>query len=224
MSTSTSKPTATEAPGSEVNKPTSHPRFYFQTGDLVFQVENAIFKVHRHFLMEHSPVLQDMFSASHLIERSGDGEDDSPAFVLKDDSLRGWECILSLFYPQYALDGILNRKTDDYRNVFQQPRFTAVEWASILRVAHKYLMAAIEIEAMKGLQEACPPLDMVELMIVAQHVGSDELYNIALQSLAQRDQMLSFEEAEKIGFEAFYDVTRTEHVYFARTRREMRWS
>ncbi|CAG7854807.1 SubName: Full=Uncharacterized protein {ECO:0000313/EMBL:CCA68695.1} [Serendipita indica DSM 11827] len=209
MSTSTSKPTATEAPGSEVNKPTSHPRFYFQTGDLVFQVENAIFKVHRHFLMEHSPVLQDMFSASHLIERSGDGEDDSPAFVLKDDSLRGWECILSLFYPQ---------------NVFQQPRFTAVEWASILRVAHKYLMAAIEIEAMKGLQEACPPLDMVELMIVAQHVGSDELYNIALQSLAQRDQMLSFEEAEKIGFEAFYDVTRTEHVYFARTRREMRWS
>jgi hypothetical protein len=80
-------------------------------------------------------------------------------------------------------------------------------------------MDGIELSALRRLRKAKPPLDMVELMVVAQTVGSEELYQQALNSLAQRDQMLSLEEAQKIGLKAFHDVMTTEHVYFVRARR-----
>ena len=80
-------------------------------------------------------------------------------------------------------------------------------------------MDGIELSALKQLRKAVPSLNMVELMLVAQTVGSEELYQLALGSLAQRDQMLSLEEAQKIGLKAFHDVMTTEHVYFVRQRR-----
>lgn len=80
-------------------------------------------------------------------------------------------------------------------------------------------MDGIELSALRQLQNAKPALDMVDLMVVAQMVGSEELYQKALQSLAQRDQMLSLEEAQKIGLRAFHEVMTTEHVYYVRQRR-----
>jgi hypothetical protein len=81
-------------------------------------------------------------------------------------------------------------------------------------------MDGIELSALDQLRNAEPPLDMIDLMVVAQTVGSEELYQQALNSLAQRDQILSLEEAQRIGLRAFHDVTTTEHVYFVRQRRE----
>ena len=82
-------------------------------------------------------------------------------------------------------------------------------------------MDGIELSALSQLRNAKPRLDMVDLMVVAQRVASEELYQLALTSLAQRDQMLSLEEAQKIGLKAFHDVMTTEHVYFVRKRRPL---
>ncbi|KAG8781064.1 hypothetical protein FRC15_009056 [Serendipita sp. 397] len=193
----------------QAGEPRPHHRYYFPTGDLLFQVNSALFKVHRHFLIQHSMVIRDMLEAPGSVMRQEEElieVSEKPLFIMSGDSVRGWECVLAPFYR------------DD---PFSAVKYNAEEWAALLVVANKYLMAGMEADAIKGLKQARPPLDMVQLMIIAQKVQSDELYQLALQSLAQRDQMLSLEEAQRIGLKAFHDVVTTEHVYFVRTRREM---
>jgi hypothetical protein len=82
-------------------------------------------------------------------------------------------------------------------------------------------MEGIELGALQQLQRSKPSLDMVDLMVLAQKVDSQELYQTALNHLAQRDQILSLEDAQKIGVTAFHDVVTMEHVYFTRSRRPM---
>jgi hypothetical protein len=99
--------------------------------------------------------------------------------------------------------------------------YTAEEWAAVVLLANKYLMEGIELSALQQLQRSKPSLDMVDLMVLGQKVDSQELYETALHHLAQRDQMLSLEEARKIGITAFHDVVTMEHVFFTRSRRSM---
>lgn len=82
-------------------------------------------------------------------------------------------------------------------------------------------MDGIELSALHQLQRSKPPLDMVDLMVLAQKVDSQDLYQTALHNLAQRDQLISLEDAQKIGVTAFHDVMTMEHVYFTRSRRPM---
>jgi len=107
------------------------------------------------------------------------------------------------------------------RNPCQHVNYTAKQWAAVVLLANKYLMEGIELGALHQLQRSRPPLDMVDLMVLAQKVDSQELYQTALHHLAQRDQMLSLEDAQKIGVTAFHDVVTMEHVYFTRSRRPM---
>lgn len=99
--------------------------------------------------------------------------------------------------------------------------YTAEQWAAVVLLANKYMMEGIELSALQQLRDTIPSLDDVDMMVLAQKVDSEELYHSALQSLAQRDQVLSLEDAQKIGIKAFHDVVTTEHVYFTRSRRQM---
>jgi hypothetical protein len=62
---------------------------------MFLEVENAIFKIHRHFLMVHSPVLNDMLQLP-TTTLGQDGTDQDP-LVLSDQVL-GWELFLGCFY------------------------------------------------------------------------------------------------------------------------------
>lgn len=42
--------------------PCRHERFHFDDGNVIFRVEDTLFKVHRYFLQRDSPVFKDMFS------------------------------------------------------------------------------------------------------------------------------------------------------------------
>ncbi|KAG8843138.1 hypothetical protein FRB91_003571 [Serendipita sp. 411] len=100
-----------------------HGRFYLVTGDVVFQVDKTIFKVHRHFLSKASLVLGDMLllpqptrretplktppttmgTTSETVcvkESQSSTLSEPPLFVLHGDSVNGWEHILSIFYRE----------------------------------------------------------------------------------------------------------------------------
>ncbi|KAG8805434.1 hypothetical protein FRC17_005521 [Serendipita sp. 399] len=175
----------------------------------ISKVNNALFKVHRHFLMQHSTVLHDMLEAPESVLQQEVGlieGTQKPLFNLSGDTVKGWECVLAPFY-----------RDDPFSTI----KYNAEEWAALLVIANKYVMARMEMDAVRGLKQAKPPLDMVEMMVIAQKVQSDDLYQLALQSLAQREQVLSLEEAQRIGLKAFHDVITTEHVYFVRSRRDI---
>lgn len=92
--------------------------------------------------------------------------------------------------------------------------YKAEQWAAVILITNKYVMESIEASAMKRLQKSNPQIDTVDLMVLAQKVGSDDLYKEALQSLAQRPTILSLEDAQKIGLSTFHDVLVTREVYF----------
>jgi hypothetical protein len=61
------------------------------------QVEMAIFKIHRHFLVKHSPVIATMFDIDGD-KQAHEGTDEHPLHL--DDKARAWELLLGAFYRE----------------------------------------------------------------------------------------------------------------------------
>jgi hypothetical protein len=80
------------------------------------------------------------------------------------------------------------------------------------------MMEAIEVSALKKLRNSQPALNKADLLVLAQKVGSNELYQEALESFVKQDQMISIQDAEKIGLNAFHDVMTsvTKQLYAGR--------
>ena len=57
-----------------------------------------MFKIHSHFLTTQSEVFSDMFGAPR-VDSSSDGTELKP-LVLSDDTVQGWELLLSAIYPR----------------------------------------------------------------------------------------------------------------------------
>ncbi|CCA68678.1 hypothetical protein PIIN_02543 [Serendipita indica DSM 11827] len=113
----------------------------------------------------------------------------SPSLTLTGDSIKGWEAILSLFY------------SEDY---FALPVFTSDQWAGILRVSHKYMMDSLEEKARESLLKCQPPLDMVEMVLLAQEIDCNKLYEVACNTLAKSE--ITFDAAKRIGVSTFYNI------------------
>ncbi|KAG8781065.1 hypothetical protein FRC19_001213 [Serendipita sp. 401] len=190
-----------------------HERFYFVTGDVVFQVDKTIFKVHSHFLSKASPVLGDMLllpqpnrretplktptmttgttSETLCVKESQSSTlSEQPLFVLHGDSVNGWEHILSIFYRDEFFGPVV---------------FSATEWAEILPIAHKYEMRQIETRGIAYLLSGDDVLNSMELLILGRWIDSKEIYDTAIEALAD-GPILTGEDARRIGFKAFYEV------------------
>ncbi|PVF94004.1 hypothetical protein CPB86DRAFT_766635 [Serendipita vermifera] len=178
-------------PEYERGPPRQHHRFFLEGGDILLRVNNALFRVHRFFLVEHSVVLHDMLelpSPSNNTKATSLARTD---ITMSGDSVVAWERLLEIFY---------------HKDVFKTPRYSAEDWAAVLMLAHKYIMVEIELGALKRLKIARPPLDMVTMMQVAQKVDSQELYHIALNQLARKDDVISLEDANRVGIKALHDI------------------
>jgi hypothetical protein len=77
---------------------------------------------------------------------------------------------------------------------------------SILRIAHKYCMGELEENTLKELDRASTTAEYVDLMVAAQIVDSDSLYQKALQCLITSYPILGLEQAERIGPQATYAI------------------
>lgn len=98
-----------------------HSRFWMEDGNIVFrvssllrvapcdlhnivsrQVQDTLYKVHRYFFSEYSPVFCDMFSlppASRDGAVSVEGETEENPIVLSDDKV-DFDRLLNVFYPK----------------------------------------------------------------------------------------------------------------------------
>ncbi|KAH9915884.1 uncharacterized protein B0H18DRAFT_1039567 [Fomitopsis serialis] len=75
--------------------PTRHDQFYFDDGNIIFLVEDKVFKVHRYFLVRESPVFRDMFSME-----SDEGQSDDKPVLLEGTNSLGFASLLACFYPR----------------------------------------------------------------------------------------------------------------------------
>jgi hypothetical protein len=80
---------------------------------------------------------------------------------------------------------------------------------SVLPIARKYCMDKIEAAILKQFGRASTTPGYVDLMVAAQIVGSQQLYQQALDGLISTRQHLNSAQAKRIGGEATFFVLIT---------------
>jgi len=160
-----------------------HPWLYFEDGNIVLSVQTVLFKVHRHFLTEYSPVFKNMWALASVGPKDGDGSNDDNPILLNGDNPEDFSSLLQLFY---------------HRTPGSAVSLTAVQWRSVLAVATKYEMETIRQKAIQELKVANPPLDPVDQIIAARKYGCMDLAETPMKSLVKREQPLSIQEVVKL--------------------------
>jgi hypothetical protein len=67
-------------------------------------------------------------------------------------------------------------------------------------------MEGISVGSIAQIKASNPPLDVVKKIKVAMEVDLQDLYQEALNELSASNNILSREDARRVGFEAFYDI------------------
>ncbi|CEL60499.1 hypothetical protein RSOLAG1IB_09692 [Rhizoctonia solani AG-1 IB] len=76
------------------------PDYYYARGDLVLQVENVLFRIHRDIISAHSSFFQDMFHTESSDKQEGES-DDRPLKLSKDlCSVDSFTILCKLLYPK----------------------------------------------------------------------------------------------------------------------------
>ncbi|EAU85853.1 hypothetical protein CC1G_05070 [Coprinopsis cinerea okayama7 len=131
--------TATTSEPASVNIQRSQ-QVWYDDGNVILQVENRQFRVHKSILSKHSPVLRDMFS---MPQPDGQLKEDCPVVVLEHDLAKEWEQVLALIY-------------DGFREVKYGVKLWFSEIRSILSLNHKYDLPSLREEALSRLKLEYP--------------------------------------------------------------------
>ncbi|KAF8632432.1 hypothetical protein AX15_001876 [Amanita polypyramis BW_CC] len=104
--------------------------------DIIFQVEDQLFKVHRHMFVQLSVVFRDMFTIPVPGGVEADGSSDKQPLVLEGIEKKDFVLLLRCLYP-------LNFQGD------LESSFSLEEWRSVLKLAALYEMDKIKAFAVK---------------------------------------------------------------------------
>ncbi|KAH6911815.1 hypothetical protein BKA70DRAFT_1099308 [Coprinopsis sp. MPI-PUGE-AT-0042] len=129
-----------DAPVSAV---TRSAKFWFEDGNLVLQVEQTQFRVHKSVLARHSPVFRDMSSFSQPPEEDEPMVEGCPIVYLS-DSAQQWELLIGVLY-----DGLQFVPFSG-----QLLPFGLV--AAMLQLGHKYQFDALKERALQCLSKQFP--------------------------------------------------------------------
>lgn len=162
---------------------------YFDSGDLVFQAEMAIFRVHSFFLTQHSKVLSDMFEVASNDKEEKDGTIDSP--LVLQDKARGWELVLSSFYRREPLVAF---------------EYSGKDLLSVLEIAHKYCMDGFEERILAKLNTANTTQEFVDMVLAARIVESYTLHQKAVEGLVRVAPKPNLEQARMIGIDTYHEI------------------
>lgn len=170
-----------------------HHQFYISSGDIVIQVQNAIFKVHLHFLAQYSSVLAGLIDIPKSDQDQGT---EMMPLKLQGDDVRGWEVLLGCFYRE---------------NHFMA---YSPSWDEALRlwpIAHKYGMTSLlEMVELRIRKETKNMPRAISVMELARRLDRSEMALHAF-SAARRDrtaQYPTFEDVQRMGIFHFYYMVR----------------
>ncbi|KAG8750575.1 hypothetical protein FRC14_000379 [Serendipita sp. 396] len=221
---------------SQKDKSFPHESFYFETGDLVFQVEKDHLPVKPELPDEPCPCERFYFETGDLVFQV-----EKVLFKVHRHFLAAVSPILRdmLKLPQPSTQDrpsayiAINKATERplfmlsesvhgwkcilalfYRtDLFDPVSYQFGDWKEIIPIAHKYFMTDIEQRGIQFLRKNPPEnIQLIWLVKLAQEIKSEELYEQAIKGLADW-RMLKGEEAREIGFKAFYEVMLRKQNY-----------
>ncbi|KAI0002398.1 hypothetical protein BJV74DRAFT_815595 [Russula compacta] len=158
--------------------------YYLQGGDVVFRVENNLFRVHRYFFTRDSAFFRERLPHPPPPGEFTKGSSDNNPFVLEDTFKVDFERLLWVFYnPKYSIyDGSVE------------------EWSSILKLAHQWEFIEVKAFALRELEQLEMPA-LQKIILYHTHDINRNLLLEAYTALAVRDESITIEEGRQLGLE-----------------------
>jgi len=158
-----------------------HEEYYIPTGDVVFMVENTLFRVHQHFFVRESAHFRTVVFPSSNFKQAQVGTSDAHPIIRNDVTAVDFARLLWVFYnDDYTYDATID------------------VWSSILRVAHNWGFDKVKSLAIREMEKTT--MSPVDKAVLARDcdVGNDWLAT-AYAELGARDAPLTKEEGQRLG-------------------------
>ncbi|PIL37107.1 hypothetical protein GSI_00799 [Ganoderma sinense ZZ0214-1] len=172
-----------------------HDNYYFDDGNIVFEVEGILYRLHRSILERHSPVFRELFMVP-LPDGSNEGMSDWNPVVLEGIDPKGFTRLISLLYPQTL--GDCNVATAD-------------EWMSIFDQAERWQMGYLRECALNQLRTTyISPIPKI-VFWMRYHLPKTEIIP-SLIDLITRPDSLSLSEAYELGLEMLVKLAHARDI------------
>ncbi|KAH9966274.1 hypothetical protein BJV74DRAFT_785522 [Russula compacta] len=161
-----------------------HPEYYIHGGDIIFRVEDTLFRVHRYFFTRESAFFRTKLPHPPPPGEFTKGSSDNQPLFLEDTLQVDFERFLWVFYnPKYSLY-----------------HATVEEWTSIVKLAHQWDFSGVKALVVRELERLeIPPLQ--KIVIYHSYVIDRRLLRSAYAAFASRDEPITIEEGQKLGLE-----------------------
>ncbi|KAI0050764.1 hypothetical protein FA95DRAFT_1486672, partial [Auriscalpium vulgare] len=179
-----------------------HDQYYIHGGDVIFRVENFLFRVHRYFFVRESAFFREKLPHPPPPGEFTKGSSDTNPFVLEDARSMDFNRFLWVFYnPKYS---IYEADVDD--------------WTSILKLAHQWSFPEVKALALRELERL--EMDPIQKIVVYHAYDVDRNLLVAsYTALTARDEPISLDEGRELGLETSLQIARArEAARGARTK------
>jgi len=172
-----------------------HMDYYITGGDVVFRVENTLFRVHRYFFTRDSAFFRDKLPHPPPPGEFTKGSSDGNPFVLEDTLKIDFERLLWVFYnPLYSI----------YEGSVE-------EWSSILKLAHQWEFVEVKVFALRELERHEIPA-LQKIILYHTHDVNRNLLQAAYVAMTVRDEPIAIEEGRILGLETALLFARAREI------------
>jgi len=179
--------------------PTRHPEYYLSDGNIVFLVEEQLYRVHRFFFMS-SPVFQTMVTLPTVPNQPTEGDSDDNPIDLAQVKGQDFDCLLWFFYRS------------QYPNSTPRNLPLSEAWGSILRVAHMWEFDPIRDVAVKHLETL--DLKPIDRVCIAEQFDLGVAWAIdAYWDLCTRPKALAVSEARSLTLESVVRIAQIREYF-----------
>ncbi|KAJ3827046.1 hypothetical protein F5878DRAFT_248054 [Lentinula raphanica] len=167
-----------------------HPRFYFPDGNVLFRVEDTLYRIHKYFFQRDSPVFGAMFSLPVPNGEQPEGDVDGRPIHLDGIQCVDFDRLLSVMYPK------------DFNS---SELFTVDEWQSVLKLSSQWDFDSLRKLAIKHIGCVASSADLV---LLGHKYDVSEWLLPHYISLCSRDEPLTLQEGRKLGVDTVITINQ----------------
>ncbi|KAK0212349.1 hypothetical protein DFS33DRAFT_19484 [Desarmillaria ectypa] len=175
--------------------PSRSESYYWES--IVVQVEDTLFRFPKHHLMGKSEVFMSMLSMPQGNNKPEGVSDDRPIKLLGISKVE-FERLLQVLHPIDAQ---------------KQPRLSTDGWLSVVKLSSLWRLADTRNIAISRLTTLLWKIDPVDRVVLGRKYSVAQWLSSGFVDLVHRVELISQEEAEKIGLDTAHQIQRVREIF-----------
>ncbi|KIM82558.1 hypothetical protein PILCRDRAFT_820414 [Piloderma croceum F 1598] len=164
---------------------------------VTFLVEGVLFKVPRRYFEKNSNIWSDVFTLP-LGSNQAEGSSDENPIRLESISSIDFQRLLMVMYPENSLSQCVKMNQD--------------QWVSVLKLSTMWGFDEIRKKAIAELSKI--NMDTLDKVVLARSYSVGDWLYEGYTALVKREASLSFEEAERLGYEIAFRLCQRREAAF----------